>query len=1299
MPPDETIIPGSPGGEPPGSGADIGPGALVGPYKLIRFIDAGGMGEVWLAERRDTFRQKVALKLLAPSSRVSPREAIARFEQEREVLASLSHEHVAKIHDGGIHGGRPWFAMEFVDGEPITDFCDRTGLGIRERLVLFRQVCDAVIHAHRRGVIHRDIKPSNILVGMGTGSTPKAKVIDFGIAKALAQRLTDRTAITVEHRPIGTYEYMSPEQADPGGRDIDIRTDVYSLGVVLYELLSGVRPFDLEKRADAEKLRIIREDDAPTPSLRLSTASARDSGTAERISKARREEIQQLVRALRSELEWIPLMAIRKDRERRYRSVEELSEDVGRYLDRKPLVAAPESMPYRVRKYVGRNKALVAGGGAVFAALIIGLGLAAWQWREADAARDAAVASEAKVRSSRDETLKQLERSNSLLGVIAAASALDGMRRNDIASVRRELSVLDELGHGDRFETRLVRAWSDRSVCEPMLGHSGRVSSVAFSPDGTVLASGSDEGAIRLWDATTARALGEPLLGHRGSVRKIAFSPDGRTIASGSWDGTVRLWDAATGRPLGEPLVGHSDRVTSVVFSRDGTTVASGSRDSSVRLWDAATGLPLGDPLVGFGDGAMPIAFGSEGRTLLLWSQEGRIISLDLAARTAVDVPLQQIWETEGCVAVSPDATVLAIGFFDGAIRLYDVATGRPLGSPLLGHGDRVTAIAFGPDGRALASGSADESIRVWDAATGQLLVEPLFGHRGDITSIAYAPDGRSIASGGTDATVRLWDREMRPFLGEPVCRHEDGIRHVALSDDGATIASCGFYSGFIRWDFLTGRPLGEPLRWRLGDPVWTIALSRDGGTLASTSDDHPIRLWDTATGQPRGKPLRGHDGGVSGVAFSRDGGVLMSFGLNDGLIRRWDATSGRLMGESARQDASPVSAAAFSPDGTTLATGSRDGMVCLRDAATGQPRGEPLRGHDDGILHVAFSPDGKTLASASMDRSIRLWDALTGRPIGDPLRGHQGSVPCVAFSADGKTLASGSGDKSVCLWDVATGRRIGQLVLADQGAVLSVDFGADGRTLAVGDSDGAIRLWSSTPVRERYRPFRDRLDTVARVRSQLADRIASVGSSGADVHAFAEAVRGDPRFRGDLRTAALIVIGEVDASRFEARTRAEAARRERLQPLENARRGRQWEAVLGLVAAARPEDLSSFDAFDWNEIAWNGLTAVPAGSSVRDLRRLLAYAERAVDLSKRGEGFILDTLARVHWELGDKAKAIEAQREAVGVSASALAKAPSEPARARHSGLEATLARYETLPAGSALPREPEPPAPKPAP
>jgi len=426
-------------------------GQRIGCYRLLRVLGEGGMGVVYLAEQEDAIRRRVALKVIKPG--MDSKRVIARFENERQALALMDHPSIAQVYDAGTtEAGRPYFAMEYVKGSPITEYCDRHKLGIEDRLRLFQQVCAAVHHAHQRGIIHRDIKPSNILVST-EADTATPKIIDFGVAKATGKSLTERTLYTEDSQLLGTPEYMSPEQADMVNEDIDTRSDIYSLGALLYVLLAGILPYDSEtfRQGGVEHVRkMIRETDPKTPSTRL-TKLGRE---ASELAELRRMEVRALAKRLHKELEWIPLKAMRKDRSERYRSAIELADDIGNYLNGAPLIAGPPGTLYRFKKFVRRNAGLSAAVLAVAVVLILGLAGTTAMYFRADRLRVEAQASAEREASARAEAERALAQAQAVSDFLvkdilgeesfSEAQELDFDHVLDITSEKLEGKFLDQ---------------------------------------------------------------------------------------------------------------------------------------------------------------------------------------------------------------------------------------------------------------------------------------------------------------------------------------------------------------------------------------------------------------------------------------------------------------------------------------------------------------------------------------------------------------------------------------------------------------------------------------------------------------------------------------------------------------------------------------------------------------------------------------------------------------------------------------------------------------------------------------
>jgi WD40 repeat protein/serine/threonine protein kinase len=1166
-----------------------GVGAVIaGKYKLLETLGQGGMGAVFMAQQTQPVKRLVALKLIKLG--MDSKQVLARFEAERQALALMDHPNIAKVLDAGTtDSGRPFFVMELVKGVPITRFCDERQLSPRQRLELFIPVCQAIQHAHQKGIIHRDIKPTNVLVAL-YDDRPVPKVIDFGVAKATGQQLTDASLMTGFGGIVGTPEYMSPEQAQLNQLDIDTRSDVYALGVLLYELLTGTTPIDRKRLGQGalfEVLRIVREEEPPRPSIRLSTSEALAS-----IAATRKTEPAKLAKLMRGELDWIVMKCLEKDRSRRYETANGLAHDLERYLVDEPVEACPPSSTYRLRKFAFKYKKTLATASAFVALLVAGVVTttllavrattaeheANRQRIASDEAKQEAFDAERKALDAKAEADRQrteADKQRDEARVTAYASGMQLAQRaweeNNVIRARELLEEVPKEAAGRKlrgFEwCYLSRLCHSETLT--LEGHAGW-GRVAFSPDGQRLASmGSD---VQIWDSATGKELFS-FKAQANAARSVTLSRDGLRIASAGWDKTVRIWDSSTGQAMCS-LIGHSGVVTSMEFSPDGQRLASGSDDQTVRIWESGTGKEL-FCLKAHANAGGSISFSPDGKRLA--SEGGGEVRIWDSATGKQLLTLKA-----HDVTFSPDGKRLA-SVAGGEVRIWNSSTGQEQFG-LKGHSGPVTSVMFSPDGQRLASGSADQMVKIWDSAAGKELFS-LKGHTGPVTSVTFSPDGLRIASAGWDKTLRIWDSASGKELFE-LKGHADTVGSVAFSPDSQRLASGSVDNTVKIWDIASGKEpfaLNGHIGW-----VTSVAFTPDGQRLASgNSFDKTVKLWDSATGQEI-VSLNGHSGPVNSVAFSPDGQRLAS-GSADQTVKIWDIAAGKEL-FTLEGHAGAVESVAFSPDGQRLASGSFDGTVKIWDSPTGNEllslkgdahrvwvagvlSGDAHRVWIAGVLSVAFSPDGQRLASGGEDHTLKIWDVGTGKALLS-LKGHGAGVSSVAFSPDGQRLASGSFDGTVKIWDSATGKELFSLK-----GHAPVAFSPDGQRLASGGNDGSINLWetSVSPEIQHLRAARQMV--------------------------------------GDLFGRLLTRVDVL----------------ERLRTLPGMNPSRRQEAIT--VAQSYPEDPSAL-----NERAWK-LVKVSDGES-SSYRKALRYSEEACQLEPEN-GLSLNTLGAAYFRVGNYEKAL----------------------------------------------------------
>jgi WD40 repeat protein/serine/threonine protein kinase len=1024
-------------------------------YTVLGRVAQGGMGvifKVW----DGSLHRPLAMKVIRGQDHVGAagpapvnRQALGRFLREAEVTGQLDHPGIVPVHEIGTdEHGRVYFTMRLVEGESLDSVLDKMSHGdatwTKTRVVdVLVKICDTLAFAHSRGVVHRDLKPANIMVGR-FGET---YVMDWGLAKVLPGRARpspERPAheeesllptipegeeygltpddgapadLTTAGTVLGTPAYMPPEQAEGRPDELDERSDVYSIGAMLYRILTGQVPYVEGTRA------------------------RRSADVLAAVIAGPPTSVAQLAPRARGELVAICQKAMARAPGDRYADMQEMAADLRAYLENRVVKAYQHGALAELKKWVKRNPLLTGAAAALLLVTALGAAGIAIKYRDAEHQKDLAEdrrkdaeKNAVDARHNEEDAKRQLSNSTFLLAVAAYDD-------RNVPLARQRLARIEPGYRG--WEWHYFRRQSSGGIYT-LYGHTDGVQSVAFSPDGTRIVTGSADRTAKVWDVRTGTPLLE-LKGFKVVVLSVAFSPDGARIVTGTVNKTVKVWNARTGTPLLE-LRGHTSGVASVAFSPDGTRIVTAGWDKTAKVWDARTGTPLQE-LRGHTDSVSCVAFSPDGTRIITGSWDRTAKLWD--ARTGT-----LLWELKGhtagvfSLAFSPDGTRIVTSSADQA-QLWDARTGTPL-LELKGHTGGVFSVAFSPDGTRIVTGSGDSLAKVWDARTGKPLLD-LKGHTSGVASVAFSADGMSIVTGSSDHTAKLWDARTGTRQLE-LKEHTSAVTSVAFSPDGARLVTGSHDQTARVWNARTAVAQRE-LKGH-SHFVVSVAFSPDGTRIVTGSDDKTARVWNAQTGKPL-LELKGHTGGVESVAFSPDGTRILT-GSEDKTAKLWDAQSGTPEREL-RGHKDMVRGVAFSRDGGRIVTGSYDKTAKVWDARTGAPLLD-LGGHTEGVVSVAFSPDGTRLATGGVDNTAKVWDARTGTLLLD-LKGHTNAVASVAFSPDGTRLVTGSSDNTVKVWDARTGAPLLELKGHTAG-VRSVALSPDGTCLVSGSWDQTAKVW-----------------------------------------------------------------------------------------------------------------------------------------------------------------------------------------------------------------------------------------------
>ena len=1057
-------------------------GQRIGPYKLLQEIGEGGMGTVYMAQQEQPVRRRVALKVIKAG--MDSKQVIGRFEAERQAVSMMDHPNIAHVLEvGTTDAGQPYFVMELVKGLPITRYCDEKRLVLRERLELFKAICHAVQHAHQKGIIHRDIKPSNILVAE-YDNLAVPKIIDFGLAKALNQQLTDKTMFTHFGQVVGTFEYMSPEQSKMNQLDVDTRTDIYSLGVLLYELVTGTPPFDKQRFSSAgleQVMKIIREEDPPRPSTRLRTIESHPNAKTGRTVEQRR-----LSGLVKGDLDWIVMKAMDKERSRRYETVNGLAFDIQRHLDGEPIVAAPPSTRYRVKKFVQRNRTAVAFALLVPTLLMVGIigtstGLV-WALKEknrADLAANKAFSSAEAEREAREQALEAREQAleeKASAEYLQAASILNAavsyLGNSSIAPAQRSLQVIPPQYRNWEWAYLANKAWRPYSPARAAFtnmadlrtsadiweagavkivrvivspGIEGGISDGDFDADGDEVFVTTANGSIGRYSLTT----NDPPKFFRAVDDNLWFvspSPDGRKLLGAALSGSAYIWDVDTMDP---PVKSEgNDLFTSggYFWSPDQKFVVSFHNDQTMRQWNAESLEYEGSVTNLTNDQFSDLFFSPSGNFVLSASLDGAILKWNFPFDTSAEELINFAPQTGGLnlQLFAPDGTTVVAHFDNGSSFLWDIYSGEilqkltPRTTKLQPR--RIKSAEFSPDGSCVAVVSDGDNAIVFRVADGKPIAQ-LTGHAARILSMNFSADGTKILTVSGDGTAIIWSPD---FASSDKTRrfndaHDDIIFQIDFDSTGKKLLT-GSYDETARvWNLATQ---GLICTYEGHESEIVAVDFNSNGTKAATLDAKGnLHIWDAGTGEalirinPESdefakqisraaagvrRQVLGFPGPLSTGIFSPDDSCVVLF--HQDSMKVFDAKTGTI--KTTLQGATACGWPVFSHDSklvSILEMNARDAGVWELESGKMVTR---LNGKHNPLIMLQFSPNDDRIITGDMLGRTIIWNSRDGEQPLKVLKREASIIRTCRYSPDGRFIMSVDGTSSV-IWDAESGEML----------------------------------------------------------------------------------------------------------------------------------------------------------------------------------------------------------------------------------------------------------------------------------